>query len=75
VLDCQARGSRFLFHAQPYYVSVAISQWIPETVQNLEVTYGKEERVKRKGADTLVAKKETRKKFNDTGTEKKTGKH
>jgi len=33
---------------------------IPEPVPSLELTYGEEERVKRKGADTSVIKKDTK---------------
>jgi len=40
----------------------------------MELIYSEEERVEQKGEETSVVKK-ARKKSNDTGTEKKTGKH
>jgi len=46
-----------LLHAHPYSTSGTASQWIPEPVPSLELTYGEEERVEQKGADTSVVKK------------------
>ena len=49
-------GLRFLLHAHQYSASGTTSQWIPEPVAGLELTYSEEERVERMGADTLVVK-------------------
>jgi len=55
----QKFGLKFLFHAHSYSTSGTTSQWIwiSEPVPRLELTYGKEGRVERKGADTLVMNK------------------